>query len=97
MCIFAPMKTNFNLHPYNSFGFHAVAKYFVEINDIQELEALIRSDIFKKEEHLILSGGNNILFQKERFDGIVVRINMKGIDIITTNDPELLIKINNNK
>ena len=74
------METNVNLRPYNSFGFDAVAKRFVEINEIPELEALIRSDAFKSERHLILSGGNNVLFQEEVFDGIVVHINTKGIE-----------------
>ena len=86
------MNTNIDLQPFNSFGFHAVANHFVEINDIQELKALIQSDIFKKEEHLILSGGNNILFQKERFDGIVVRINMKGIDILEEQGNDVVIR-----
>ena len=48
------MKTSVNLQPYNSFGFNTVAKYFAEINDIQELEVLIRSDVFKHEKNLIL-------------------------------------------
>ena len=65
MCIFAPMKNNFNLQQYNSFGFNTVAKYFVEINDIQQLELLITSDAFKQEKHLVLSGGNNVLFQDD--------------------------------
>ena len=76
------MKTNVDLRPYNSFGFYAVAKHFIEINDLQELEALIRSYVFKDEKHLILSGGNNVLFQEDCFDGIVVHINTKGIEVI---------------
>ena len=86
------MKTNVNLKPYNSFGFDAIAKYFVEINDLQELEALIRSDAFKSEKHLILSGGNNILFQKDVFDGIVVFINTKGIEILEEQDNEVIVR-----
>ena len=85
------MKTNVSLKPYNSFGFDAVAKHFVEINDIQELEALIYSDVFKSEKHLILSGGNNILFQKEVFDGLVVYINTKGIEILRENENEVVV------
>ena len=92
MCIFAPMKTNVNLQPYNSFGFNAVAKYFAEINEIQELEELIRSNTFKNEKHLVLSGGNNVLFQETYFDGIVVYINTKGIEILEERDNDLVVK-----
>ncbi len=90
--IFAIMKTNVSLRPYNSFGFDAVAKYFTEINDIQELEELIRSDVFKKEKHLILSGGNNVLFQEEYFDGLVVYINTKGIEILSEGENDVVVR-----
>jgi len=90
--IFAPMETNFNLKSYNSFGFDVVAKYFIEIYDIQELEALIHSEKFKNEKHLILSGGNNILFQNEFFDGIVVHINTKGIEILQEKGNGIIIR-----
>ena len=86
------MKTNVDLRPYNSFGFSAVAKHFVEINDIQDLEALIRSDVFKNEKHLILSGGNNVLFQEDCFDGIVVLINTKGIEVVAENGNDVVVK-----
>jgi UDP-N-acetylmuramate dehydrogenase len=73
------MKTNVNLKTYNSFGFDAVAKEFVEINDANELQTLIRRGQLKNKDVLVLSGGNNILFTKEVFDGIVVYMNNKGI------------------
>lgn len=85
------MKTNVNLQPYNSFGFNAAAKYFGEINEIQELEALIRSDVFKHEKHLILSGGNNVLFQNDFFNGVVVHINMKGVEILEEQGNEVIV------
>ena len=86
------MKTNVDLQPYNSFGFHTVAKHFAEINDIQELEALIRSDVFKNEKHLILSGGNNVLFQEEFFNGLVVYVNTKGIEILREDGNEVVVR-----
>ena len=92
MCIFVAMKTNVNLHPYNSFGFDAVARYFSEINDIQQLEDLIHTDVFKSEKHLILSGGNNILFQNEFFDGLVIHINTKGVEILREDENEVIIR-----
>ena len=86
------MKTNVDLQSFNSFGFHTVAKHFVEINDIQELETLIRSDVFKSEKHLILGGGNNVLFQEGFFDGIVLYINTKGIEILDEQDNNVIVR-----
>ncbi len=86
------MKTNVSLRPYNSFGFDAVAKQFAEINEVSELQALIQSGALQHQETLILSGGNNILFQNEVFDGIVVYINTKGIEILREDGNELVVR-----
>ena len=80
------MKTQFQLHDHNSFGFYAVAKYFAEINSEEELVTLIKSDIFKTNKHLILSGGNNILLTHDEFDGVVILMNNKGITISENGD-----------
>ena len=86
------MKTNVNLRPYNSFGFDAIAKYFVEINTIDDLQTLIQSGVLQKHKTLILSEGNNILFQKDVFDGLVVYINTKGIEILRENENEVVVR-----
>ncbi len=86
------MKNNVDLRPFNSFGFHAVAKHFVEVNEIQELESLIRSDVFKHEKYLILSGGNNVLFRDDFFDGVVVHINTKGIEILREDGNDVVVR-----
>ena len=85
------MKTNVHLQTYNSFGFDAVAKYFVEINKVNDLQMLIQSGELRKHKTLILSGGNNILFQNELFDGLVVYINTKGIEILREDEKEVVV------
>ncbi len=86
------MKTNVSLKPYNSFGFDAVAKQFAEINEVNDLQALIKSGAFQQQKTLILSGGNNILFQNEVFDGLVLYINTKGIEILRENENEVVVR-----
>ena len=86
------MKTNVNLRPYNSFGFDAIAKYFVEINTIDDLQTLIQSGVLQKHKTLILSGGNNILFQKDAFDGLEVYMNTKGIEILREDGNEVVVR-----
>ncbi len=86
------MKTNVSLKPYNSFGFDAVAKYFIEINYIDELRQLVTTPEFKKERLLILSGGNNVLFQEDVFDGLVVYINTKGVEILMEDENEVIVR-----
>ena len=86
------MKTNVNLQPYNSFGFNAMAKYFVEINDANDLQRLIRTPEFKQEKHLILSGGNNILLTQEYFDGLVILMNNKGIKTVADDGNNIIVR-----
>ena len=86
------MKTNVSLRPYNSFGFDAVAKQFAEINVVSDLQALIKSGALQYHKTLILSGGNNILFQNEVFDGIVVYINTKGIEFLREDGNEIVVR-----
>lgn len=86
------MKTNVSLKTYNSFGFDAVAKQFVEINAVSDLQTLIKSGALQQQKTLILSGGNNILFQNEVFDGLVVYINTKGIEILKEGGNEVVVR-----
>ncbi|MBR4391215.1 MAG: UDP-N-acetylmuramate dehydrogenase [Bacteroidales bacterium] len=86
------MKSNVNLRSYNSFGFNVTAKHFVEIKDTADLQNLIGTTDFKKEKRLILSGGNNILFTDDYFDGIVILMNNKGIDTISDNDGKVIVR-----
>ena len=86
------MKTNVSLKPYNSFGFDAVTKQFAEIDEVNNLKALIKSGAFQQQKTLILSGGNNILFQNEVFDGLVLYINTKGIEILRENENEVVVR-----
>ena len=86
------MKTNVNLRPYNSFGFDTIAKQFTEINQTSDLQTLVQSGALQKHKTLILSGGNNILFQKDVFDGLVVYINTKGIEILREDGNEIVVR-----
>lgn len=87
------MKTNVNLQPYNSFGFNVVAKQFVEIYDSKDLQNLIKKgELSSSNNTLILSGGNNILFQNEVFNGLVIYINTKGTEILREEGNEIVVR-----
>ena len=86
------MKTDVNLKTYNSFGFDAVAKQFAEIDEVIDLLTLIKSGALQSQSTLILSGGNNILFQNDVFDGLVVYINTKGIEILREDGNKVVVR-----
>jgi len=84
------MQENFSLKSYNTFGVEAKAHYFTEITSLEELKEAIA---FSKKHNLtllFLGGGSNILLTKD-FDGLAVKINLKGISEEVLNENEVLV------
>ncbi|PWK26222.1 UDP-N-acetylmuramate dehydrogenase [Arcicella aurantiaca] len=69
---------NISLKPYNTFGLDATAQFFVEIQSVEELVEVLQSPDFQSIEKLFLGGGSNMLLTQD-FDGLVIKINIKGI------------------
>lgn len=69
------IQENFSLKKYNTFGLEAKAKYFAEVNSVEELKETLQ---FSYSPILVLGGGSNVLFTKD-FDGLVIKLNLKGI------------------
>lgn len=86
------IRENVSLKSYNTFGIEAKAKYFVQVNSMDEIKEIIKNPIFKGSKFLILGGGSNILFSKD-FDGIVVKINNKGIEIESVDADHVYLKV----
>lgn len=80
------MKENISLLGKNTFGFDIKTKYYVEVNSIEDVENLIDNKVFTafrdNNRVLILSGGSNILFKEDYFDGFVVHNNIKGKEVL---------------
>jgi len=72
---------NYSLKNLNTFAINAKAKYFVSINQPEDILELIETDIFVENRHFVLGGGSNVLFQSD-FDGLIIHIENKGIEII---------------
>lgn len=79
------IQENVSLKPYNTFGIDTQARYFVEINHEQELIELFSDAQWHTVERLIMGGGSNMLLVND-FNGLVIRLNIKGIDQRTHND-----------
>jgi len=73
---------NVDLQSFNTFGIKVSTARFMTITSIEDAKALFQSPLFKKNKHLILGGGSNVLFTKD-FDGLVVKVELRGIEILT--------------
>jgi len=74
------IQENISLLPFNTFRIAVNAKYFVEVKNIAELQSVLASDICKQNELLVLGGGSNLLLTKD-FDGLVIRLGIRGITV----------------
>ncbi len=73
------IQENVSLKNFNTFGVEANAKYFVEINRKEELAELFLDPQWLQTKTLVLGGGSNLLLLND-FDGLVIRINIRGIE-----------------
>lgn len=86
------MERNFPLRELNTFGFDVKAKYFQELKSTDDIRQLVDNPELRRSKVLILSGGSNILFSNEFYDGFVVYPNLKGIETIGETDDNVMIR-----
>lgn len=84
---------NISLKPYNTFGIDCTARYFALIESLSDLMEIYAAPEFLKLPKLILGGGSNILLCSD-FNGLVIKIDLKGIDILT--DGSIKVKAGEN-
>lgn len=72
---------DYSLKKFNTFGIDASARYFTECSSLDQLQEILSLGSFMNTEKLILGGGSNLLFTKN-FDGLVIKNNLKGIELI---------------
>jgi UDP-N-acetylmuramate dehydrogenase len=82
---------NTSLKSFNTFGIEVFAKHFTEIKAINEIEEAIDYSQKKSTPFLIIGGGSNILFTKD-FDGLVIKNNLKSIELIREDDEFYYVK-----
>ena len=85
------IRKNISLKKYNSFNIEVSAKEFVEVNSKDQLIEI--ANITKGKKVLYLGGGSNILFTRD-FDGIVIHLNIKGVQFEKINSDETLVQAN---
>lgn len=80
---------NISLKPYNTFGIDVQASQFVEVSNQLELKEVLE---FNQKPLLILGGGSNILLTKN-YEGLVLKNNFKGIQIIKETNSDVTLKV----
>lgn len=73
------MKENIPLAPLTTFGIGGPARYFVEAATEEEVAEAVRWAQARTLPFFVLGGGSNLLVADRGFDGLVIRMGLKGL------------------
>jgi UDP-N-acetylmuramate dehydrogenase len=71
------------LAPFTTLGIGGPARYFVRASTVDELRAALD---WSQVPTFILGGGSNLLIADEGFDGLVIRVELRGITVESEDD-----------
>lgn len=83
---------NCSIKSYATFGIEAKARYFARVSTLEELSEALHHPLITGLPILILGGGSNLLFTKD-FEGLVIKIEFKGIIVDNQNDSKVLVTV----
>ncbi|QQS50390.1 MAG: UDP-N-acetylmuramate dehydrogenase [Bacteroidota bacterium] len=79
------IKPDASLKTYNSFGLDVKARYLVELEKPEDIEAFSRHELVKENMIYILGGGSNILFTGD-FGGVLLHPKFDSLDIVAEDE-----------
>jgi UDP-N-acetylmuramate dehydrogenase len=87
------IKENEPLAPYTTFKIGGTARWFCVVEN--QADALRAFGFAKKKgiKTFVLGGGSNILVSDKGFDGLVIKVVNKGIEMLSENTDDVLLKV----
>lgn len=86
------IQENLSVQSLHTFGVEAHTRYLLPIISIKILIQFLNNNTFKNTPYLILGSGSNLLFTKD-FEGIILKNEIKGIEIIHENKDKVTVKV----
>jgi UDP-N-acetylmuramate dehydrogenase len=68
------------LAPFTTIGIGGPARFFIHVTSVDELREALAYAAHERQPVFILGGGSNLLIADEGFDGVVIRIDLRGIE-----------------
>jgi UDP-N-acetylmuramate dehydrogenase len=78
------------LAPFTTFGLGGAARYFVRVSSLAELREAIAWASVRSLSIFFLGGGSNLVVSDDGFDGLVVKIELRGIELRDEGDDVLV-------
>lgn len=84
------IRENISLKPFNTFGIDVTAQSYTSFETSNQLIEALNYKPLARNKKFVLGGGSNILFTKN-FDGLVLKNDIKGIEVVNEDDDHFYI------
>ncbi len=85
-------QKNTDITPFTTFGISTYAKYFATAKSLDQLQEVLADKPKDYNQLLILGGGSNMLFTQD-YDGLVLKNEIMGIELLEENNDHYFVKI----
>lgn len=68
------------LAPFTTIGIGGPARFFIDVKSVDDLREALAFAERERQRVFILGGGSNLLIADEGFDGVVIRIDLRGVE-----------------
>ena len=72
---------NANLKQYNTYRINTMARFMYEPENVEELKDLLKNFEDKNIKYYILGGGSNVILPDENFNGAIIKLALKDLEI----------------
>jgi UDP-N-acetylmuramate dehydrogenase len=86
------IKTDYPLESLNTFGIRVDGKYFTRVASVADIGKAVEFAGMKNLPLLVLGGGSNVLFNGS-FDGLVMKVDISGIQKVGENFSHVFLKV----
>lgn len=86
------IEENFSLENYNTFRLPVKTRWFMEYENEEELQKILRDEYFQELLSLHIGGGSNLLFLGD-YNGIILHSAIKGIEVISETELTVQLRI----
>jgi UDP-N-acetylmuramate dehydrogenase len=84
------VKKNYSLKKHNTFQTDTKAKDFAQVKSIKQIKKILKK--YPNKKILVLGGGSNTLFVDD-WDGLVLKIALKGKEVIEEDEKSVKVKV----
>lgn len=77
---FSQIKTNYSLAPLTTFKIGGPAKYFLETDDENYLQTVIKFCVQNNVNFKVIGGGSNLLISDKGYNGLIIKLNNLKIE-----------------